>query len=956
MDQIYDYVQRADSTGYWVGSVETKHEIQAQLRRLIKKQDLFSVSMSSQPAFLRGRGRGRGSRNPAPANQAAATSPFGPRAVNGNGFPPQRPGYASAASQKSSASPRSPGYKSPGLEKQSLEASLRSVEDMFAKARTEHMESAQRYLQGTAEDLDDSEDEEEDIGSLVLNGVFKSYASSYANDSGDHDDVNSAQEKLLHSFRSGTSACLVCIETIKKDEPIWSCVGCYCMFHIPCIQKWVREGVYQKQYSSGEFSSDKPTDHIPWFCPKCRHEYSQSECPSQYYCFCGKQRDPKFDPWLVPHSCGNVCGRQLKPNCGHTCLLLCHPGPCPPCPVMGKTKCYCGKSSPRATRCSAREWACGKVCGRTLSCRQHTCPEKCHAGECAPCTKTSLQACCCGKQKSERPCDSVSWKCDKVCGKTLSCGNHVCEEVCHSGRCGECPRSGRRKCPCGKTEFQLPCTEDIPTCGDTCSKPLTCGAHTCTQRCHLGECGQCMQMAVKKCRCGQRQKEIPCYKEFQCDKKCSNMRNCGVHKCNRKCCDGGCPSCEQICGKTLRCRNHKCASRCHKGPCYPCPLTVDISCFCKKTKISVPCGRERETKPPKCKLPCLAPSECHHPARQKHRCHFGECPPCSFVCGQRLKGCEHSCPLKCHDAVKTRFEEKAEKGFPWETTKVRIEKVAKPCPPCQVPIPTQCLGRHETSDIPCHRVKPYSCGRVCGRKLACGNHVCQQDCHTVTGAPSVHEAGAECPPCDLGCEAKRPKGCNHACVKPCHSAPCPPCLIMVRMRCHCQTLVKHIECNKWLAASTQLQDTLKSCGQPCPKEMACGHPCGQVCHSGVCPNVDKCEKKVTLRCKCRRIKKEMVCRQKATAVKPVCDENCKSNKKNDDESTKKKEEEEKRKQEAELEEYERMMKGRKKKPRKQREEIVEESFLQKYKLYMVAFMVCALALVVGAVVIMQVES
>jgi hypothetical protein len=132
------------------------------------------------------------------------------------------------------------------------------------------------------------------------------------------------------------------------------------------------------------------------------------------------------------------------------------------------------------------------------------------------------------------------------CGKRLACGNHLCEEICHSGKCGSCPRSGVRKCPCGKTSefwdfyfphimlqsqllpgqnanvivhcvslawmyspcifswqwaitmkilllfsaYELPCTEDIPTCGDTCGQLLQCGMHNCTQRCHLGPCGQ----------------------------------------------------------------------------------------------------------------------------------------------------------------------------------------------------------------------------------------------------------------------------------------------------------------------------------------------------------------------------------------------------------------------------------------------------------------------------------
>lgn len=63
------------------------------------------------------------------------------------------------------------------------------------------------------------------------------------------------------------------------------------------------------------------------FCsPKCRFEYKRSDTPSRYYCYCGKVEDPPLDPWLVPHSCGQVCERDFKPSCGHKCLLLCHPG------------------------------------------------------------------------------------------------------------------------------------------------------------------------------------------------------------------------------------------------------------------------------------------------------------------------------------------------------------------------------------------------------------------------------------------------------------------------------------------------------------------------------------------------------------------------------------------------------------------------------------------------------
>lgn len=32
--------------------------------------------------------------------------------------------------------------------------------------------------------------------------------------------IEAAQDSLLHSFRSGTSACLVCIDAIKKNDPV----------------------------------------------------------------------------------------------------------------------------------------------------------------------------------------------------------------------------------------------------------------------------------------------------------------------------------------------------------------------------------------------------------------------------------------------------------------------------------------------------------------------------------------------------------------------------------------------------------------------------------------------------------------------------------------------------------------------------------------------------------------
>lgn len=75
------------------------------------------------------------------------------------------------------------------------------------------------------------------------------------------------------------------------------------------------------------------------------------------------------------------------------------------------------------------------------------------------------------------------------CKQPLECGHHLCLKVCHPGNCGRCELSEVRTCPCGKTTYELPCTEDTPTCDDTCGKLLECGQHICNQKCHKDKCG-----------------------------------------------------------------------------------------------------------------------------------------------------------------------------------------------------------------------------------------------------------------------------------------------------------------------------------------------------------------------------------------------------------------------------------------------------------------------------------
>jgi len=45
---------------------------------------------------------------------------------------------------------------------------------------------------------------------------------------------------------------------------------------------------------------------------------------------------------------------------------------------------------------------------------------------------------------------------------------------------------------------------------------------------------QCRQMVKKRCRCGQKTKEIQCFKDYLCETKCTRMKDCRKHQCKRK--------------------------------------------------------------------------------------------------------------------------------------------------------------------------------------------------------------------------------------------------------------------------------------------------------------------------------------------------------------------------------------------------------------------------------------
>lgn len=553
--------------------------------------------------------------------------------------------------------------------------------------------------------------------------------------------------------------CMVCFDKLGKRAFIWMCGTCYHLFHIGCIKKW---------YSSS-------LEGFSWKCPACRTEINEKP---KSRCFCGKASKPNFDPYLVPHSCGDLCGRKREETgCPHACNLVCHPGPCPPCSAMGPQKnCFCKRTVYRL-RCGEFDSgkSCGQPCPLTLNCGKHQCSGNCHS-ECPPCNVQMERICYCGKSSEILLCgtgeiDSVAkgshqgfFACNQICGARLSCGNHFCSRVCHSGPCGACETGTHLSvCPCGATKLSTlqstprkSCLDPIPVCEKTCSKILHCGIHSCKESCHNGPCPDCEEQIETCCRCSSSSQIVPCIQlhppkhsgkepeEPKCKVLCESKRTCGRHRCNTVCCPmfvlgQEAHPCPLTCNRPLSCKNHKCQSRCHSGRCPRCPIAEfdRVSCNCGKTYLLPPvlCG----TPKPICQELCSRDHDCSHPVT--HSCHYeSECPKC-------------------------------------------VSLVTRKCGCGADLITTQC---HNKS--PC-------CGRICSKALRCGIHNCQRICHGDSCQPDEQLDGQSC---ENLCGAPL-ENCSHQCSMKCHpgqSCPSVVCEASVTITCPCGNLKTEGKCNR----------------------------------------------------------------------------------------------------------------------------------------------------------------
>ncbi|ELR18860.1 uncharacterized protein ACA1_036940 [Acanthamoeba castellanii str. Neff] len=134
-----------------------------------------------------------------------------------------------------------------------------------------------------------------------------------------HGEMTDLAEELLAGLLNDSYECMICMNNVRRRQSIWHCEECYALFHLDCISKWSKNSLEEaRQVPQGILPQKPPADG--WRCPHCNKTHRQHEGPPVSRCFCGKYANPEFNPYITPHSCGDLCGRmRAGTDCPHPC-------------------------------------------------------------------------------------------------------------------------------------------------------------------------------------------------------------------------------------------------------------------------------------------------------------------------------------------------------------------------------------------------------------------------------------------------------------------------------------------------------------------------------------------------------------------------------------------------------------------------------------------------------------
>ena len=562
------------------------------------------------------------------------------------------------------------------------------------------------------------------------------------------------------------------------------------------------------------------------------------------------------------HSCIEICSKKCESrpckvhiprtlSCGHVVTLECHKNQekftCRkrvevplPCGHQMSLECHVAKAGLENVLCNA---PVEKIlpCNHKLTLPCHKNPEECICRKKVnvelPCGHTKSLRCstvmaglpnvdCTVKVPRTLPCgheatlpchrNSEDYCCDQEVEIALSCGHSkltTCASVRNDLQSRICGTKVTRMLPCGHAKgMQCSVRPDEVCCDAPCKRFLPCG-HPCPNKCGDNCVGFKCAVGVKKdLSCGFHKVSCLCSEDasqFVCSNQCTRQLNCG-HVCLGKCSeDCSQYKCQKVVVKNLNCAgNHSkkmlcsddpnsfaCQERCNENrSCgHPCPG------LCSQPCESVKCTRGAEKT-----------YECGH--KEKLPCFQFKTAICKALCRRRKK-CKHMCKGICGEPCS---------NYPCDVAVVRTL-------PCNHKIKMSCS----------YSVLDVECPASCGEKLPCGHQcsgtcndcrergsheLCQHPCSRILVCSHRCKAicSEPCPPCNRKCARRCPhRKCTQNCLQPCN-----PCNKLCTWNC------PHYQCNNRCGEECERPQ----CDAPCPKKLACRHPCIGLCGEN-CPTV-----------------------------------------------------------------------------------------------------------------------
>lgn len=63
-------------------------------------------------------------------------------------------------------------------------------------------------------------------------------------------DARNQRETLTDQLTRNAYDCMICVEKVRRTQPIWSCQKCFNVFHLNCLRKWANSSADGKDYSN----------------------------------------------------------------------------------------------------------------------------------------------------------------------------------------------------------------------------------------------------------------------------------------------------------------------------------------------------------------------------------------------------------------------------------------------------------------------------------------------------------------------------------------------------------------------------------------------------------------------------------------------------------------------------------------------------------------------------------